>query len=158
MAHYGILRRFVDSIVRIGRKVSGVWIDPSESGVVGQGMKRTGETLRWIDSKDQLHALFSQGSAEVLVLKHSTQCPVSDRAYRQFASTAPTLEGVECWALDLLRHRDWSNWMAEHSGVVHESPQLLYLHNGICRSSLSHCEIEPLRIAQMLETPAETHP
>ena len=50
--------------------------------------------------------------------------------------------------LDLLNHRDISNAIAERFNVVHESPQLLIIKNGIAVSNASHGSINDLDLQQ----------
>jgi bacillithiol system protein YtxJ len=50
--------------------------------------------------------------------------------------------------LDLLNHRDISNAIAERFNVVHESPQLLVIKNGIAVSIASHGSINDLDLQQ----------
>ena len=52
------------------------------------------------------------------------------------------LPEVELFYLDLLRHRDISNAVAEEFGVEHQSPQVLLVSNGKSVLDLSHFEID----------------
>ncbi|KXK43725.1 MAG: bacillithiol system protein YtxJ [Bacteroidetes bacterium OLB11] len=49
--------------------------------------------------------------------------------------------GVDCYYLDLLKHRDISNQIAEHYQVEHQSPQILIIRNGQCQYSDTHMNI-----------------
>ena len=51
-------------------------------------------------------------------------------------SKAP--EEVDCYILDLIRHRDISNKIAQEYDVYHESPQVLLIKNGECVYDESH--------------------
>ncbi len=81
------------------------------------------------------------------IFKHSTSCPVSslakarvDKALRQEEITFPV------YFLDLLRHRNVSNYVAEVFGVRHESPQLLVIDDGEAAYHASHLAIDPAAI------------
>ena len=52
------------------------------------------------------------------------------------------LPEVALFYLDLLRHRDISNAVAEEFGVEHQSPQVLLVSNGKSVLDLSHFEID----------------
>ncbi len=43
--------------------------------------------------------------------------------------------------LDLIKHRDLSNQVANHFSIYHESPQLLLIKDGVCILDLSHGQI-----------------
>ncbi|TNF08335.1 MAG: DUF2847 family protein, partial [Bacillota bacterium] len=49
--------------------------------------------------------------------------------------------------LDLLNHRDVSNEIANRFQVVHQSPQLILIKNGVAVYNASHSEIQ----AEVLE-------
>ena len=51
-------------------------------------------------------------------------------------SQAP--ESIDCYILDLIRHRDISNKIAQEYDVYHESPQVLLIKNGECVYDESH--------------------
>lgn len=77
-----------------------------------------------------------QEAGPVLLLKHSTTCPIS----------AAALEEVEAWGgdfvyLDLLAHRDVSNAIAARLNVRHESPQALLVKGGRAAGVLNHDDI-----------------
>ena len=78
----------------------------------------------------------------VLIFKHSTRCSVSRMVLKQFESEFDLENQVTPYFLDLLEHRDVSNAIAEQFKVVHQSPQLLLIKNGMSVYDASHSAIE----------------
>lgn len=79
----------------------------------------------------------------VLIFKHSTRCPVSRMALRNFEQEYDIEEGkLKAYYLDLLEHRDISNEIAERFGVYHQSPQVILIKDGKAVYDTSHHEID----------------
>lgn len=77
-----------------------------------------------------------------MIFKHSTSCPISAMAKRRLEMNWETDgEELETYYLDLLRHRDVSNLIADSFGVRHESPQVLVIKDGNCVYDASHLRI-----------------
>ena len=79
-----------------------------------------------------------------VIFKHSTSCSIShlakarlDRALRGDELEHPV------FYLDLLAHRDVSDYVAERLGVRHESPQAIVVADGEARYAASHLDIDP---------------
>ena len=90
------------------------------------------ETLAQLDEIDQ----HSQ-QQPVVILKHSTRCSISSMALARLERSAAP-ENAEMYLLDLLRHRDISNTIADRYNVQHESPQVLIIKNAECTYHESH--------------------
>jgi bacillithiol system protein YtxJ len=84
-------------------------------------------TLTTIDTFDQLLAekqLFA-------VFKHSTRCSVSSMIKSRLEySWDFSTEQIPVYFLDLIKHRDVSDYISQVSHVRHESPQLIIFKNG----------------------------
>ena len=78
----------------------------------------------------------------VFIFKHSTRCSVSRMVLKQFESEFDLEDQVTPYFLDLLEHRAISNAIAERFNVVHQSPQLLLIKNGITVYDASHSAID----------------
>ena len=98
--------------------------------------------MEWTPLTDvtQLDALDRASlNAPVLIMKHSTRCNISraalDRLERGWtdADRSRSIHFV-----DVLRHREVSNAIAERYGVQHESPQTLVIKDGRCIRSEAH--------------------
>jgi bacillithiol system protein YtxJ len=76
--------------------------------------------------------------APQLVFKHSTRCSISSYALRNLEMDWQEGTPVNCWLLDLLRHRDVSNAIAGQWKVVHESPQAIVINKGRVVYAASH--------------------
>ena len=76
----------------------------------------------------------------VLVFKHSTRCSVSYMAQKSLKSQW-NIDGVPLYYLDLIKFRALSNQIANQFGVKHESPQLLFIKNGVCTHHASHFNV-----------------
>lgn len=72
------------------------------------------------------------------IFKHSTRCSISRFALKQFESEYNQEDKVDLYFLDLLNHRDISNEIANRFQVVHQSPQLLLIKNGVAVYDASH--------------------
>ena len=84
-----------------------------------------------------------------VIFKHSTRCGISRMVLSQFEKDLDTSStNLDLHFLDLLNHRDISNAIAERFNVVHESPQLLIIKNGIAVSNASHGSINDLDLQQ----------
>ncbi|GAE36527.1 bacillithiol system redox-active protein YtxJ [Halalkalibacter akibai] len=59
----------------------------------------------------------------VILLKHSTTCPVSAAAYDEFQDFQEEHSNLEFALVKVIEHRPVSNAIAEQLGVKHESPQ-----------------------------------
>lgn len=111
--------------------------------------------MNWIALEDinQLEQI-KTSSTPSIIFKHSTRCPVSGMAKRNFQLEAPLLpEEVDVYYLDLIKYRDISSHIAEHWNIRHESPQVLLIQNGQCSYHASHSDIE---LAELVKNISET--
>ena len=101
--------------------------------------------MKWTPLVDlgQLNEIATLSSDKpVIIFKHSTRCSVSRMVLKQFESEFDLEDKVIPYFLDLLEHRDVSNAIASRFNVVHQSPQLLLIKDGISVYDASHSAIE----------------
>lgn len=84
-----------------------------------------------------------------VIFKHSTRCAISSMAKNRM-ERSHTPEGVDFHYLDLVAHRNVSNYIAETFGVNHESPQVLVIKDGECIFDESHNGIRMDDIAELV--------
>ncbi len=89
---------------------------------------------------------------KVLIFKHSTICSISstslDRIERNWKEE--NTRKIKPYYLDLLAHRNISNEISSRYRVLHQSPQLLIIENGICIYRASHLDINYTEILQYI--------
>lgn len=86
-----------------------------------------------------------------LIFKHSTRCGISRMVIAQFKKDYGFTEvEANLYYLDLLGHRDISQEIAKRFNVVHESPQLVVIKNGVVVAHVSHGEINNLELEKFL--------
>lgn len=94
------------------------------------------ENISTLDNIDEISV-----QQYVAIFKHSTTCSISgmskQRLERKWTDNIP----IKIWYLDLLKHRDISNAIAQKFNVQHESPQILLIKNKECIYHASHMEI-----------------
>ena len=108
-------------------------------GLFGSASKKSmeWESLDSINYLDELD-LVSEDKF-VLLFKHSTRCSVSVMAKRRLETEWDlSNEQIIPVYLDLLKHRDVSNEIANRYGVTHQSPQVLLIKDGISHYDVSH--------------------
>ena len=90
----------------------------------------------------------------VIIFKHSTSCSISSMALNRLerAWNDEETSGTEAYFLDLIRHRDVSQQVAESFRVEHQSPQLLLIHRGECVYNTSHMGISYQSLKDQLAT------
>lgn len=107
----------------------------------GSSEPKVKKVLPWImlTSKDQLADITkkSEGKTQVL-FKHSTRCGISSMVLRQFEAAYDLDLNVDLYFLDLLNYRDVSNEVGYQFQVMHQSPQLLVIRNGVVVAHASH--------------------
>ena len=99
--------------------------------------------MNWIslESAEQLSGIKQQEGYSI-IFKHSTRCSISLMAKRRFEMDWESLpDNVPVYFLDLIKHRDISNQIAEDFQVYHQSPQLLLIKDGECILDQSHSGI-----------------
>ncbi|OYU95323.1 MAG: thioredoxin family protein [Bacteroidetes bacterium B1(2017)] len=99
---------------------------------------------------DQLDLLSAQKA--VIIFKHSTRCSISSTALSRFqrAYANENPDNLPVYYLDLLKHRDISNEIANRYSIEHQSPQTLLIKNGTCVHTASHIEINLQEIKELL--------
>ncbi|MBR9921127.1 MAG: bacillithiol system redox-active protein YtxJ [Bacteroidetes bacterium] len=86
-----------------------------------------------------------------LIYKHSTRCAISSLAKTRLEGGWKLDESeVESYYLDLITYRPVSNYIADHYGIQHESPQVLIISEGRCIYNSSHLGISAREIAQII--------
>lgn len=107
----------------------------------------------WIELKSiqQLQDIYNTPSHKLKVFfKHSTRCSVSSMALRNFKSEWNlNNDCAELYFLDLIANRDISNEIAEITGVVHQSPQVIVLKDKEVKYHESHSHIDAVEIQKL---------
>jgi len=98
--------------------------------------------MNWIslENENQLNTLVEASFAKPqLIFKHSTRCSISTVAKSRLDKA--TISTIDFYYLDLIAHRNLSNFIADKFEVHHESPQVLLIKNGNCVYDESHSSI-----------------
>ena len=97
-----------------------------------------------VADRDDLDRLFAESAEQPVVLfKHDFACHISANAYRQLASVPG-----EVSVIDVGRQKGLADEVATRTGIEHESPQVIVLHNGQPVYAASHWEITGEEVAQ----------
>jgi len=122
-------------------------------GIFG-GKKDSANAFPWKQLTEiaQLDGLLKASATRPqLIFKHSTRCSISSMALERFEREWNAGTQAEVWYLNLLAHRNISNAVAEHTGVMHQSPQAILIKNGEVRYQASHSAISARDVALALE-------
>ncbi len=92
----------------------------------------------------QLEEIVEQSKTiPIAIFKHSTTCGISKMALRNFErSYTLTDEQMKLYYLDLKAHRDVSDEVGYKFQVIHQSPQLIVVKNGVAVADASHHSIQ----------------
>lgn len=107
-------------------------------------MKGVRKLLELITGMDQLNEVISASDQQkVLVLKHSTACPISANALKECEqfSLLDEAKDVQIYVVHVIENRPISNEIAERFDIRHESPQALLLKSRKVVWSRSHFQI-----------------
>ncbi len=78
----------------------------------------------------------------IAIFKHSTTCGISRMVIRNFENEyAIPEDNMKLYYLDLLAFRDVSNEVGYKFQVIHQSPQVLVIKNGVAVYHASHHSI-----------------
>lgn len=117
----------------------------------GSSEQKVEKTLPWIDLNvaNQLQTIKDKSTIKTqLIFKHSTRCGISRMVKNQFIEDYGFSESqVDLYYLDLIAYREVSNAVAHTFNVVHESPQLLVIKNGMVVMHESHGSINDLDLS-----------
>ena len=123
-------------------------------GKKNEGAVKTKATVPWIPlvSMGQLEEIVQQSKSKTQVIfKHSTSCGISRMVMNSFlADYSFTEDQLKLYYLDLHRYREISNGVATTFKVVHQSPQLLIIRNGLPVANASHGAITQIDLEKYL--------
>ncbi|MBT8245068.1 bacillithiol system redox-active protein YtxJ [Winogradskyella sp.] len=85
-----------------------------------------------------------------LIFKHSTRCGISRMVMNQFVSMYDLDINVDLYYLDLLNYREVSNEVGYKFQVLHQSPQLLVIRNGVAVAHASHSAINEMQLTKFV--------
>jgi bacillithiol system protein YtxJ len=112
------------------------------------------KVLPWIPLNElqQLNDIETKSTTKTQVIfKHSTRCGISSMVMRQFVNAYTLAEKeLDLYYLDLLNYRDISNEIASKFQVMHESPQLLVIKNGVVVAYDSHGAINNIDLSRFV--------
>lgn len=110
----------------------------------GNSEPKEEKVLPWIDltEVDNLNKIAEKSKSKTQVLfKHSTRCGISSMVMKQFIATYDLDLNVDLYYIDLLNYREVSNEIGYKFQVMHQSPQILVIKNGIAVAHASHSGI-----------------
>ncbi len=105
-------------------------------------------------SPDKIDEIFLASNEKTqVILKHSYRCGTSFFA-KKGLETEGLWEHIEAdlWLIDVVGNRKVSDYLAEKSGIVHESPQLVVIRDGTVIWHGSHGAVSRKNVEQVLST------
>ncbi len=112
------------------------------------------KSLPWIplSSLDQLINIAEKSKSKTqIIFKHSSRCGISRMVINQFVKQYSFSEKeVDLYYLDILSYRNVSDEVGYKFQVLHQSPQLIVLRNGVAVAHASHGAINAIDIIAYL--------
>jgi len=105
--------------------------------------------MHTVTTRADVDALFARPLA--LVYKHSMTCPISRAAHQEMDALLAQRPDAPVYMIDVNRSRDASNYVAERTGLRHESPQAIVLRDGQPAWHAAHFSITRDSVAAALD-------
>ena len=120
-----------------------------------QSSKKEKKTyLNWLPltSTNELEKIKELSKTEsVFIFKHSTRCGISRIVIKQFERLfTEEYQNLKVYYLDLLNYRSVSNEVENSFQVIHQSPQLLVIKNGVSIFNVSHNDISTINLSKFI--------
>ncbi|WP_299368457.1 bacillithiol system redox-active protein YtxJ [Winogradskyella sp.] len=115
--------------------------------------KKEEKILPWmaLNSVEQLNTMQEASKTKTqLIFKHSTRCGISRMVINQFIELYDETTNADLYYLDLLSYREVSNETGYKFQVMHQSPQLLVIRNGVVVAHASHGAINDLDLSRFV--------
>ncbi len=116
--------------------------------------KKEKKVLPWItlNSLEQLDVIESASKTKTqIIFKYSSRCGVSRMVLNQFVDNYElTEQDLDLYFLDLISYRSVSNEVGYKFQVMHESPQLLVIKNGVVVAHDSHSGVNAIDLSQFI--------
>ncbi|MDX6745890.1 bacillithiol system redox-active protein YtxJ [Polaribacter sp. PL03] len=110
--------------------------------------------LNWLPltSLEQLETIKNESNTEaVLIFKHSTRCGISSMVIKQFEKLfTEEHKGLKVYYLDLLNYRNISDEVGYKFQVMHQSPQLIAVRNGVSVYDAAHYDITQTNLSRFI--------
>ena len=124
--------------------------NPLEHGDPNQ--HQTGNETRLRSSDDWSGLLRESHHHPVLIFKHSTSCGISSEALNDFRRFTRHHPSTRVGVVHVIEDRSLSNAIAEHTGVGHETPQVIAIENERAIWHGSHWSIDLDELTRCLST------
>ncbi len=125
------------------------FFEKKENTVVNEEKSIPWKRLTRIEQLDEIVEASKQ--KPVAIFKHSTTCGISRMVLRNFENNYSIPEGkISLYYLDLRAFREVSNETGYRFQVIHESPQLLVIKNGVAVYHASHHNIHAADLERFL--------
>ncbi|KAA3615901.1 MAG: bacillithiol system redox-active protein YtxJ [Flavobacterium sp.] len=117
--------------------------------------KKEKKQLPWerLTSLEQLDEISKISKTQpVAIFKHSTRCGISRMVLNQFEGSYDIDPAeMRLYYLDLLSYRLVSDEVAIRFQVLHQSPQLIVIKNGMVVHQASHHQIQTAALEEIIE-------
>ena len=91
------------------------------------------------------------GAKRFLLFKHSGRCGVSTRSFAEYEAYVSERTDVATGWIDVVNRRELSQIAAQITGVVHKSPQAIWIVDGVVVWNASHFDITKQSLAEAAE-------
>lgn len=110
--------------------------------------------MEWLKSTDRFDELWTGSDNEpVFLLKHSTTCPISSDAYKDFLEVeeAAAGKGFKVIAVKVIEDRPVSRHIADVTGIEHQSPQVMIIRGRQVVWHTSHFDIHTEKLLRKID-------
>lgn len=119
----------------------------------GSSKPKEKKVLPWLPltTINQLDEIAEKSKTKIqFIFKHSTRCDISRMVMSQFVSAYNVDNNTDLHYLDLLSYRNVSNEIGYKFQVMHQSPQLLVIKNGVVVAHASHGAINDVDLDRFI--------
>lgn len=110
--------------------------------------------LNWLPltSLEQLDTIKEESNTTaVLIFKHSTRCGISRMVIKQFEKLfTEEHTNLKVYYLDLLNYRNISDEVGYKFQIMHQSPQLIVVRNGVSVHDAAHYDITETNLSRFI--------
>ena len=120
----------------------------------GETTKKEEKVLPWIflTSESQLEEIEKKSfNKPQVIFKHSTRCSISSISMNKFVANYSIPEDdADIYYLDLLNYRSVSDEVGFKFQVMHQSPQIIVIKDGVAVYNASHYDIQVEKIVELI--------